>query len=98
MDRDIGGICGLIAAESKFASGERDKMLGIFMLLIATVLGLLWLSFIYTSLLNLWFLLLLPSSVIGLIGIMVYWRGKDTSRDAIRFVQSNGWYYGQERK
>ncbi|HTY46496.1 MAG TPA: hypothetical protein VMB46_02400 [Methanomassiliicoccales archaeon] len=98
MDRDIAGIYDLIAAESKFASGERDKLLGAFTLLIATVLGLLWLSFLDLSLGNLWLWLLVPSIVIGLVGIVVYWRGNDTSRDAMRFVQSNGCYYGQERK
>jgi len=74
-----------ILIESKYASGGRDAMTGIFLLALAIVIFLLSMI-LYNEAFEgsfYFWILTIPSLVFGFLGLLLYLRGKDTMKEAI---------------
>ncbi len=88
--RTIDDLYEQIQLESKYADGGRDAITGIFFLVIAIVLFLL--SIVFTEGFQgpfYFWILFIPSLIIGFAGLLLYFRGKDLMHEAT-YKQSLG--------
>ncbi len=92
MERDIVGLYDLIAAESRYASGQSEKLLGGVALMFATLLGLMFFVLWDLHLSYSGWLLLFPSFLIGFVGVVLYQHGSSEMSKATETVKKSEWY------